>query len=151
MSFSQRLFISAECFFLLNLIYVGVPVINPLLNNYVNVLSNCYSVSNIPSSTEWTPPTNVYSPSVSNAMIAKSWEGLKSPLKDSIKIEIPSQITSNEKSPISETDMKTEFVNFRKKTIWNRSCWKYSSWSSTRIQNKKKFWKEKNMKMNGIV
>jgi hypothetical protein len=72
-------------------------------------------VSNVPTSVEWAPATNIYSPPVSNAMIVESHEELKSPSTDSMTTETPSQITSNEKSPINENDMKTEFVNFRKK------------------------------------
>ncbi|CAF3615150.1 unnamed protein product [Rotaria sp. Silwood1] len=45
-----------------------------ILANYVNLSSNCYSVSNLPTNTEWTLTTNVYSPVVSNAMIVESRE-----------------------------------------------------------------------------
>ncbi|CAF3555407.1 unnamed protein product [Rotaria sp. Silwood1] len=45
-----------------------------ILANYVNLSSNCYSVSNLPTNTEWTFTTNVYSPVVSNAMIVESRE-----------------------------------------------------------------------------
>jgi hypothetical protein len=48
-------------------------------------------------------------------MIVENQEELKSPSTDSVTTETPSQIASNEKSPINENDMKTEFVNFRKK------------------------------------
>ena len=90
-------------------------MVTPSLNNYVNVPPSHYSVSNVPGSSEWSGLSNVYSPSVSNAMIVESREELKSPSTDSMTTETPSQITSNEKSPINENDMKTEFVNFRKK------------------------------------
>ncbi|CAF3538278.1 unnamed protein product [Rotaria sordida] len=85
--------------------------------NYVNLPSNCYSVSNLPTNTEWTLVTNVYSPVASNAMIVESREELKSISTDSITTETSSQITSSDKSPINGTDMKTEFDNSPKKTI----------------------------------
>ncbi|CAF0957659.1 unnamed protein product [Rotaria sordida] len=90
---------------------------NVLLNSYVNLPSNCYSVSNLPTNTEWTLVTNVYSPVASNAMIVESREELKSISTDSITTETSSQITSSDKSPINGTDMKTEFDNSPKKTI----------------------------------
>jgi len=90
-------------------------VVNPPLNNYINVPSSHYSVSNVPGNSEWSNASNLYSPSISNAMINESHEELKSPSTDSMTTETPSQITPNEKSPINENDMKTEFVNFRKK------------------------------------
>ncbi|CAF4598549.1 unnamed protein product, partial [Rotaria sp. Silwood2] len=86
-----------------------------LTRGYVNLPSNCYSVSNLPTNTEWTLTTNVYSPVVSNAMIVESREELKFPSTDSITTETPSEITSSDKSPINGTDMKTEFVNSPKK------------------------------------
>ncbi|CAF3298939.1 unnamed protein product, partial [Rotaria sp. Silwood2] len=49
-------------------------------------------------------------------MIIQNIEELKSPsTTDSIIIENPREINSNEKSSMNEIDMKTEFVNFRKK------------------------------------
>ena len=48
-------------------------------------------------------------------MMVETSEDLKSPSSDSALTELPSQLTSNEKSAINENDMKTEFVNFRKK------------------------------------
>jgi hypothetical protein len=48
-------------------------------------------------------------------MLIESQEELKSPSTDSVTTEIPSQIVSNEKCLMNENDMKTEFVNFRKK------------------------------------
>lgn len=48
-------------------------------------------------------------------MIAQNLEELKSPSTDSVVTENQSQNVSNEKCPANEIDMKTEFVNFRKK------------------------------------
>ncbi len=95
--------------------YLGVPLINPSLNSFVNSPSNRFSLNNVPSSDEWSR-TNLYPSPVSNSIIVESREGLKSPSSDSVTTETPpSQIASNEKSPVNENDMKTEFVNFRKK------------------------------------
>ncbi|CAF1364279.1 unnamed protein product [Adineta steineri] len=88
---------------------LGIPVINAPLNTYVNNPSNRFPIANVPSAEEWSR-TNLYSPPM-----IESHEELKSPSSDSQTTETPSQIASNEKSPINENDMKTEFVNFRRK------------------------------------
>ncbi|UJR34926.1 hypothetical protein I4U23_027703 [Adineta vaga] len=87
----------------------SIPLLNPSLNTYVNTPSNRYSLVN----DEWSRPT-LYSSPVSTSLI-ESHEELKSPSTDSATTETRSQIASNEKSPLNENDMKTEFVNFRKK------------------------------------
>ena len=80
---------------------LGIPVINP----YVNTPSNRYD--------DWSRPTHFSAP-VSTSLI-ESHDELKSPSTDSVTTETRSQIASNEKSPLNDNDMKTEFVNFRKK------------------------------------
>ncbi|CAF3608767.1 unnamed protein product [Rotaria sordida] len=93
----------------------NLPVINPSLNSYVNVGENRFPLNNIVKDEEWNS-TNIYSRSIPNSMIIENEEELKSPSSDSITIESPTQIVSNEKrSSLNENDMKTEFVNFRKK------------------------------------
>ncbi|CAF1414702.1 unnamed protein product [Adineta steineri] len=87
----------------------SIPVINAPLNTYVNNPSNRFPIANVPSAEEWSR-TNLYSPPM-----IESHEELKSPSSDSQTTETPSQVASNEKSPINENDMKTEFVNFRRK------------------------------------
>ncbi|CAF1007721.1 unnamed protein product [Adineta ricciae] len=93
--------------YLTNIIRPPVPPRQniPVLNPYVNTPSNRYD--------DWSRPTHFSSP-VSTSLI-ESHEELKSPSTDSATTETRSQIASNEKSPLNDNDMKTEFVNFRKK------------------------------------
>ena len=86
-------------------------MMNSSLNNYVNVQANRFSSNNISKVDEW-KSTNLYSTSIPNSMIQ---DEIKSPSTDSTTTETLSQTISNEKSPINDNDMKTEFVNFRKK------------------------------------
>ncbi|CAF2112353.1 unnamed protein product [Rotaria magnacalcarata] len=92
----------------------SMSLIDSSLSNFVNVPPNRLTLPNVSKSDEW-PSTNIYSTPVSKSMIVQSLEELKSPSTDSITTDNPSQTVSNEKSPTNETDMKTEFVNFRKK------------------------------------
>lgn len=94
---------------------LDIPVVNQPLNNFVNVPSNRLPMVNVPKTTEEWSSTNVYSTGVQNSMLVQPREEIKSPSTDSVITETPSQVIPNEKSPINEADMKTEFVNFRKK------------------------------------
>jgi hypothetical protein len=88
-----------------NYFLIDIPNRNP----FINVPPNRLPLSPVPTSDNWTP-ASLYSTPIPNSTIVESQEELKSPsTEDSITTETQSQVTLN------ENDMKTDFVNFRKK------------------------------------
>jgi hypothetical protein len=93
----------------MNIFLIDIPIPPPSLNTFINVPPNHLPLSSVPTSESW-PSPNTFSTPTSSSMVVESQEELKSPsTEDSITTETPSQVTLN------ENDMKTDFVNFRKK------------------------------------
>ncbi len=85
------------------------------MNTFVNIPPNRLALNNVPTSEPWNSPNVLYSAPVPKSILLEPEEELKSPSTDSVTTETPSQVAANEKNLINENDMKTEFVNFRKK------------------------------------
>ena len=94
-----------------------MPYLNSLLSNsFVNVPSSNLSIRSLSHGDQsWSTPTNVYPSVVANSMLIECQDELKSPSTESVTTEQTNPMSPTDKSPLNDNDMKTEFVNFRKK------------------------------------
>ena len=94
-----------------------MPYLNSFLSNsFVNVPSSNLAIRSLSHADQsWSTPTNVYPSGVANSMSIECQDELKSPSTESVTTEQTNPMSPTDKSPLNDNDMKTEFVNFRKK------------------------------------